>query len=344
MRLHHLRLLLVVTFACAIPGPSWAEDSRTVVDWQLDNLRSIGGHAVTVLGKPRVVQTPMGPALEFDGSTDGILLDVNPLVGLQRFTVEVLFEPAPDGPPEQRFLHVEEEGGARRALLETRMLPGGHWALDTFLKDGDVGVTLLERTRQHAAGEWHTAALVYDGREMSHFVDGVRELAGRLAFGPMSMGRTSIGVRQNKVYWFKGRIARVRVTAGALGPDQFIPRSGSTGSRIERDADVAVDQPGTHDGGGMTTGFPFFGDVDDMPFYFRKRALRPGSGIGYHRQEQDEVYYVLSGSGEYTLDGRTVTVGPGTAMLTRKGSSHALKQTGAEDLVIIIAYPRAPSR
>jgi hypothetical protein len=31
-------------------------------------------------------------------------------------------------------------------------------------------------------------------------------------------------------------------------------------------------------------------------------------------------------------------VGPGTAVLTRTGSSHGLKQTGAEDLVILINY------
>ena len=117
----------------------------------------------------------------------------------------------------------------------------------------------------------------------------------------------------------------------------------ANGSRIQHDREVAVEQPGTHDGGGMTTGYPFFGEVDDMPFYFRKRAMHPGSAIGSHRQEQDEVYYVLSGTGDYTLDGKTMVVGPGTALLTRKGSSHALKQTGTQDLVIIITYPRTPA-
>jgi len=117
----------------------------------------------------------------------------------------------------------------------------------------------------------------------------------------------------------------------------------AAGSRVVRDAEVAVKQPGTHDGGGMTTGYLYFEDLKDMSFYFRKRALHPGSGIGYHQQEQDEVYYVLSGTGEYTLDGKQISVGPGTALLTRKGSSHALKQVGKEDLVIIIAYPRTPA-
>jgi mannose-6-phosphate isomerase-like protein (cupin superfamily) len=129
------------------------------------------------------------------------------------------------------------------------------------------------------------------------------------------------------------------VVAAAAAQETKPPTQG--GSRVVRDADVAVKQPGTHDGGGTTTGYLYFEDVNDMSFYFRKRALHPGSGIGYHRQEQDEVYYVLAGTGEYTLDGKKMTVGPGTALLTRKGSSHSLKQVGKDDLVIIITYPRA---
>jgi mannose-6-phosphate isomerase-like protein (cupin superfamily) len=71
---------------------------------------------------------------------------------------------------------------------------------------------------------------------------------------------------------------------------------------------------------------------------FRKRALKPGAGIGYHEQKEDEVYYVLSGKGVMTLDDKPTDVGPGTAILTRPGSSHGLKQVGTEDLVILIAY------
>ena len=112
------------------------------------------------------------------------------------------------------------------------------------------------------------------------------------------------------------------------------------GSLIQRDADVAKHEPGTHNGGGDTTGYSFFSKVQDSALVFRKRALHPGSAIGPHKQEVDEVYYVLSGTGELTLDGEKHTVGAGTAILTRPGSSHSLKQTGAADLVIIIAYPK----
>lgn len=110
---------------------------------------------------------------------------------------------------------------------------------------------------------------------------------------------------------------------------------------IEHDAGVAKNEPGTHNGGGQTVGYSFFKDVPKLGLVFRKRALKPGSGIGLHVQREDEIYYVLSGTGTMTLDGKTVNVTPGTAVLTRTGSSHSLRQTGTEDLVILINYEAA---
>lgn len=111
---------------------------------------------------------------------------------------------------------------------------------------------------------------------------------------------------------------------------------------IEHDAEVAKTEPGTHNGGGQTVGYSFFSKVPKLGLIFRKRALKPGSGIGLHEQREDEIYYVLSGTGTMTLDGKTVNVTPGTAVLTRTGSSHSLRQTGSEDLVILINYEAAP--
>ena len=39
-----------------------------------------------------------------------------------------------------------------------------------------------------------------------------------------------------------------------------------------------------------------------------------------------------------TIDGKTFEVAAGTAVLTRPGSSHSLKQVGADNLVVLIAY------
>ena len=107
---------------------------------------------------------------------------------------------------------------------------------------------------------------------------------------------------------------------------------------VERDADVAKKEPGTHNGGGDTIGYSFFDKTPGMKFVFRKRALHPGAGVGPHEQHEDEVYYVLSGKGVMTVDDTKVDMTPGTAVLTRPGSSHSLKQMGSDDLVVLISY------
>lgn len=126
-------------------------------------------------------------------------------------------------------------------------------------------------------------------------------------------------------------------SAQAPAPAQAAPG----GYVIERDADIQKAEPGTHNGGGQTIGYSFFSKVPKLALVFRKRALKPGSGIGYHEQKEDEIYYVLSGRGMMTIDGKDVEVGPGTAVLTRPGSSHGLKQIGQEDLVIMLNYEQA---
>jgi mannose-6-phosphate isomerase-like protein (cupin superfamily) len=113
---------------------------------------------------------------------------------------------------------------------------------------------------------------------------------------------------------------------------------------LERDAEIAREEPGTHKGGGQTIGYSFFKDTPNLGMVFRKRVFKPGSAIGYHEQKEDEIYYVLSGRGLMTIDGKEIEVGPGTAVLTRPGSSHGLKQAGTEDLVIMINYLQQPAR
>jgi quercetin dioxygenase-like cupin family protein len=130
------------------------------------------------------------------------------------------------------------------------------------------------------------------------------------------------------------------VAAASAGSAQQVPTPAAPGGYIlEHDKDVQANEPGTHGGGGETVGYSFFRAAKGLPMVFRKRALKPDSAIGYHVQRDDEIYYVLSGRGLMTIDGTSFEVGPGTAILTRPGSSHGLKQVGAEDLVIIINYP-----
>ncbi|MGH9201499.1 MAG: LamG-like jellyroll fold domain-containing protein, partial [Vicinamibacterales bacterium] len=199
-----------------------AREPVVPVVWRLDNVTTIAGHSVTRLGSPQVVQTDRGPAVRFNGETDGLFIDINPLQGLSQFTIEVLFSPDVDGPEEQRFLHFQEATSENRALIELRQQKNGRWFLDTYLRYNEAQSTLQDRALTHSGGDWHVATLTFDGKTMAHFVDGKRELAGEVAFRPLTRGRTSIGVRQTQISWFKGRIHTVRVTPRVLLPEQFL--------------------------------------------------------------------------------------------------------------------------
>lgn len=124
------------------------------------------------------------------------------------------------------------------------------------------------------------------------------------------------------------------------GQPDWNEASVDAGSRVARAGDYARAQPSPHGGGGATTAEPLFDDVQGLDLLLRKRVLPAGAGIGLHRHDKDEIYYVLSGRGRYVLDGVLHEVSAGDALLTRAGSSHALYQQGEEELVILITYRR----
>lgn len=213
-------LWIVIVFASFAATATFSQSTT----WKLDNLNKIGGYKIEVLGQPKVIKTDKGKAIEFDGVDDGIFIETNPLAGARSFTIEAFFRPAADGLAEQRWLHVEDlENVESRAMLETRVIKD-LWFLDTFLKSGENRLPLYAEKFKHATGRWYHVALVYDGTEMRHYIDGKLELSGKIAMKPFGPGRVSIGVRQNKVYWFKGAVRKVRFSHAALTPEQFLKK------------------------------------------------------------------------------------------------------------------------
>lgn len=191
--------------------------------WQLNNLDSIGGNSTEVLGAPQVVEGPAGMAIEFGGAGDGLIVDVNPLAGAKRFTLEVIFQPYAGGLSEQRFIHLQEYNGDNRALIETRLTRDGKWFLDTYIKSAVADQTLFAEGFKHPLGPWYRAALVFDGEEMRHYVNGQLELAGKMPFMPLQNGRVSIGVRLNRVFWYRGKVSSLRFVDRALEVEEFLP-------------------------------------------------------------------------------------------------------------------------
>jgi hypothetical protein len=205
-------------------GPVRAEEpaSSQGVVWNLDNLETIGGHKVTVVGQPRVIETERGKAIEFNGQSDALFVPANPLANLKVFTAEVVFRPAVGGPKEQRFLHFQPGGTEDRLLFETRLPGEGQWFLDTYLQSGEGKQTLFADKFLHPLGPWYAAAIVVDGKTMRHFVNGKEELSAEVNLTPLAAGETSIGVRHNKVHWYQGAIRQIRITPAVLKPEEML--------------------------------------------------------------------------------------------------------------------------
>jgi hypothetical protein len=174
-----------------------------------------------ISGEVREIPAPYGPALRFDGKSDGLVLPINPLSGWTTFTVEVIFRPDQGGLPEQRFLHIGQCHG-ERLLFETRVVPEGTWYLDTFLSSASGSRTLMNKGFHHPLGAWHHAALTFDGSRLTNYVNGQSELSEIIEFSPLEGGETSIGMRQNEVSWYKGLIGPIRVTPWMLDPGEFL--------------------------------------------------------------------------------------------------------------------------
>jgi hypothetical protein len=209
--------ILVFTSASA------AQDSNV---WTFDRIDRIGGHPTTVLGNPRVIDTPIGKAIEFDGVDDALLVDVHPLAGAETFTWEAIFRPD-GGAAEQRWFHLQESGTDNRMLFEIRVVDG-HWFLDSYLHSSRAQKALIDRSKLHPLGAWYHVASVYDGREFRNYVNGTLNGAAEMPFAVQGAGRTSIGVRINLVNYFKGAIHLARFTRRTLRSGDFLPSPAST--------------------------------------------------------------------------------------------------------------------
>jgi len=204
-----------------------APPAQKATVWIFDRLDKIGGHPAHILGHPRVIATPLGKAVQFNGIDDALFIDNHPLAGAETFTFEAFFRPDRGGAPEQRWFHLSEQDPATKADRETRLLfetrlVGDNWYLDSFANSGSASQALMNRERLHPLDAWYAVAMVYDGKEFSNYVDGVLEGKAALHLIPQGSGHSSVGVRINRVNYFKGAVQRARFTPRALSPAEFL--------------------------------------------------------------------------------------------------------------------------
>jgi acetyl esterase/lipase/mannose-6-phosphate isomerase-like protein (cupin superfamily) len=108
------------------------------------------------------------------------------------------------------------------------------------------------------------------------------------------------------------------------------------------EADVATDQPPPHGAIGMSTAYRISDAAPGRTMEFRRRVLHPGSAIGEHPIDHDEVYYVLAGEGEVVSDGERHILKPGMAAYLYDHAVVGIRQLGDKPLDLIISYPLKP--
>ncbi|GEO10976.1 cupin domain-containing protein [Segetibacter aerophilus] len=134
-------------------------------------------------------------------------------------------------------------------------------------------------------------------------------------------------------------VAVALVTVISISVISFVfGRKYQQGYILEHAKDLAKDQPPPHDGVGMSTAYSYFASAPGLKLTFRRRVLKKGAAIGFHLQKEDEIYYIESGTGVMRMNNDSFAVKAGDGILTRPGNSHDIRQTGSDELVVIINY------
>jgi hypothetical protein len=226
-------IILIIFFLSESILPQNSHVQKSIMDgsqWFMNRTDSIGGYGATALtALPTIVSTPYGDAAQFNGTNQALLINNNPLGTATQFTIEVFFRPdsATASINEQRFLHIRNlANDNRRVLMELRWLPSQTWVLDTYIKSDTTAtpnaVTIVDSTKTHPVAQWHHVALVYDGKRMHQFVNGIDQIDSTVIYQQIDLaGKTSIGARQDPRSWFKGIIYMVKVTPRALTSAEF---------------------------------------------------------------------------------------------------------------------------
>ena len=204
-----------------------AQETAKHVTWRFEDTASVGGHATKVLGHPKVIETPMGKVIAFNGVDDALFVDMHPLAGAERWTWEMIFKPDADGGAEQRIFHLQsidpvtgKDVPQERILFEIR-IRDGQWCLDSFATSGGQSKALLNCEKRYPFGNWYRVTTVYDGKTLKNYVGDELQGEGEVHLIPQRPGHLSVGVRMNLVDYYKGAIWESRFTREALGVGDF---------------------------------------------------------------------------------------------------------------------------
>ena len=85
--------------------------------------------------------------------------------------------------------------------------------------------------------------------------------------------------------------------------------------------------------------------LSDSPhLFYDAYCLLPGQAQKVHAHEgSDKVYYVLRGTGRFTVGEEERDLGEGQAVIARAGDPHGVRNDAQEDLVLLVTMAPRPS-
>ncbi|HJD23970.1 MAG TPA: cupin domain-containing protein [Firmicutes bacterium] len=102
--------------------------------------------------------------------------------------------------------------------------------------------------------------------------------------------------------------------------------------RIDFNAINEVTVPGMNGGAGQMSAKMHMGEHGKII----PCKIHPGGSIGVHKHEtSDDINYVISGAGVAVCDGQEEPLAPGVCHVCPKGSEHAIRNSGDEDLCLL---------
>ena len=83
---------------------------------------------------------------------------------------------------------------------------------------------------------------------------------------------------------------------------------------------------------------------DSPHLFYDVYCLLPGQSQKVHAHEgSDKVYYVLDGTGIFTIGGEQEAIEPGNAVIARAGEEHGVHNATEENLVLLVTMAPRPS-
>jgi mannose-6-phosphate isomerase-like protein (cupin superfamily) len=83
---------------------------------------------------------------------------------------------------------------------------------------------------------------------------------------------------------------------------------------------------------------------DSEHLFYDLYCLLPGQAQKVHAHDgSDKVYYVLRGTGRFTVGDEERDLGPGHAVIARAGEQHGVRNESGEELVLLVTMAPRPS-